>query len=423
MRRSRGVKDVYVAVPVQGDRLSNTVYEQLARVLERLGLRVSNPQVLEPPPADVTARYSARDIYEQNRRLLEASGLLVAEISSPSLGVGYEIATAEHLGLPILCVYQARMEPCISLMIRGISYTRLRVASYCTNRDLEAAVALAVREFSAVVSGEQVSTAQSKERELAIEHHFDELAAVYDVTTEWRRDKEMLSWFRNVLDRHTPCLDLATGTGIVGEQLRKNGATVVGVDRSSEMLRRAYPVLNMVVRADVLALPFPDAQFKAVAMRQLLHYTVDDRACLREIARVTAPGGLLACAHIAAPDDNLAQWWREVKRVVQPFRRRYYATRELVTHVAEAGFEIERVDTMALTRRDSWDRFLINCEGGPEVALAVRERLQRTPEAIARRIALKVSGEGVEYTQFWSLILGRRYTSMNPLYPNECGKG
>lgn len=50
---------------------------------------------------------------------LADSDLVVAEVSTPSLGVGYELARAESLGKPILCLYRNQDSRRLSAMVSG----------------------------------------------------------------------------------------------------------------------------------------------------------------------------------------------------------------------------------------------------------------------------------------------------------------
>ena len=56
------------------------------------------------------------DIYQRDISWLREADLVVAEVSTPSLGVGYEIGVSESLGKKILCLYR---EGNISAMILG----------------------------------------------------------------------------------------------------------------------------------------------------------------------------------------------------------------------------------------------------------------------------------------------------------------
>lgn len=56
-------------------------------------------------------------IFEKDMEMLRSADVVVAEVSNPSLGVGYEIGTAEKLGKPILCLAQKGIM--VSAMITG----------------------------------------------------------------------------------------------------------------------------------------------------------------------------------------------------------------------------------------------------------------------------------------------------------------
>jgi nucleoside 2-deoxyribosyltransferase len=59
------------------------------------------------------------DIYTRDVRWIRESDVLIAEVSQPSIGVGYEIAYAEACGKPILALYCLDAEKSISAMISG----------------------------------------------------------------------------------------------------------------------------------------------------------------------------------------------------------------------------------------------------------------------------------------------------------------
>ena len=98
-------------------------------------------------------------------------------------------------------------------------------------------------------------------------------------------------------------LDLAAGTGVSTEELARSGAYVVGADLSLGMLQaghRARPQVPLLA-GDALALPFADAAFDAVTISFGLRNVVDTDAALRELARVTRPGGRLVVCEFSTP--------------------------------------------------------------------------------------------------------------------------
>ena len=60
-----------------------------------------------------------KDIYSRDMQWLHQADLLIAEVSTPSLGVGYELAAAEQLKIPCLCLFCRRHDTRLSAMIGG----------------------------------------------------------------------------------------------------------------------------------------------------------------------------------------------------------------------------------------------------------------------------------------------------------------
>ena len=96
-------------------------------------------------------------------------------------------------------------------------------------------------------------------------------------------------------------LDVATGTARLPlAVLRHRGfqGHIVGVDLSRRMLSHAAYKLGGDKRVTLIwspaeRLPFGDATFDVVTCLEALEFMTDERAVLREIARVLRPGGLL----------------------------------------------------------------------------------------------------------------------------------
>ena len=107
-------------------------------------------------------------------------------------------------------------------------------------------------------------------------------------------------------------LDLACGTGdfsrIVLEGLP--AARVFGVDLTAEMLDMARArSRTRAVCADAMALPFPDGLFDCVFVGYGLRNFPNLNAALREILRVTRPGGMMVSLDFFLPTHRL---WRKL---------------------------------------------------------------------------------------------------------------
>jgi nucleoside 2-deoxyribosyltransferase len=103
--------------------------DQYMRIIEMLG----DDYQISSDAADAElfqheAHLSNREIYQQEMRELGQSDVMIAEVSEASLGVGYQIAHAERLGKPILCL--TRPGDRISPMLIGSA--RIEVGLYDT---------------------------------------------------------------------------------------------------------------------------------------------------------------------------------------------------------------------------------------------------------------------------------------------------
>jgi demethylmenaquinone methyltransferase/2-methoxy-6-polyprenyl-1,4-benzoquinol methylase len=140
---------------------------------------------------------------------------------------------------------------------------------------------------------------------------FDHVAAKYDRTNtliSLRRDRVWRRATRRALDLQPDerVLDVGAGTGTSTEHFAKAGAYAVGTDISLGMLaagRLARPEVPLLA-GDALALPFADAAFDAVSMSFALRNVADPRAALRELHRVTRPGGRLVVCEFSHPTNT-----------------------------------------------------------------------------------------------------------------------
>ncbi len=137
---------------------------------------------------------------------------------------------------------------------------------------------------------------------------FDDVARRYDLTNDVLSMGQDRRWRREVLAAVDPMpgehvLDLAAGTGTSSEPFRERGAVVVPCDFSVGMLqegKRKLPHLPFTA-GDGTQLPFADDTFDAVTISFGLRNIVDPDAGLREMLRVTRPGGRLVVCEFSSP--------------------------------------------------------------------------------------------------------------------------
>jgi demethylmenaquinone methyltransferase/2-methoxy-6-polyprenyl-1,4-benzoquinol methylase len=125
-------------------------------------------------------------------------------------------------------------------------------------------------------------------------------------------------WRANVgarVKRWSPAaiLDLATGSGVLAHELKKQmpGARVVGADFCAPMLAcaRRRGISELVV-ADGLALPFQDGQFDVVTVAFGLRNMASYDLALNEAGRVMRAGGHLVILDFSLPNPPFRDLYR-----------------------------------------------------------------------------------------------------------------
>lgn len=198
-------------------------------------------------------------------------------------------------------------------------------------------------------------------------HGWDDYADFYDwenARTLGQRDVPF--WLRMTAAVDGPVLELGCGTGRVTMPLAHAGVRIVGVDRSAEMLARARRrvrrqrrgVAPTLVRADIRALPLPDASIPMVmAPYGILQSLVNDRdlkATLKDVARVVETDGIFALELVA----DLPAWGEYSRKVRMRGQRAAGGSRitliESVRQDRDRGvtvFDQEFVETLGRTTR------------------------------------------------------------------------
>ncbi|HEX2175657.1 MAG TPA: demethylmenaquinone methyltransferase [Nocardioidaceae bacterium] len=137
---------------------------------------------------------------------------------------------------------------------------------------------------------------------------FDDVASRYDLTNDVLSLGQDRRWRKAVVAAVAPrpgerVLDLAAGTGTSSLPFARAGAQVVPCDFSQGMLtvgKANLPELAFTA-GDGTRLPFADASFDAVTISFGLRNLVDPDAGLREMLRVTRPGGRLVVCEFSQP--------------------------------------------------------------------------------------------------------------------------
>jgi len=121
---------IYFAGSIRGGREDVAIYLEIIKYLSEYG-EVLTEHIGE---ASLTSfgegETSDEFIHDRDMDWLESSDIIVAEVTNPSLGVGYEIGRAIERGKRILCLYRPQPNKKLSAMIGGSK--ELKVENYNT---------------------------------------------------------------------------------------------------------------------------------------------------------------------------------------------------------------------------------------------------------------------------------------------------
>ena len=125
---------IYFAGSIRGGRGDQAIYEEIIDRLRRYGT------VLTEHVGDVNLSLGGEnaadcDIHDRDLDWLRSADLLVAEVTTPSLGVGYEIGRAVEWGKRVICLYRPADGKRLSGMIAGCNAVTVHEYAHVTDVD------------------------------------------------------------------------------------------------------------------------------------------------------------------------------------------------------------------------------------------------------------------------------------------------
>lgn len=176
----------------------------------------------------------------------------------------------------------------------------------------------------------------------------------------WRTAKNSAEYLLPYLKPDMKLLDVGCGPGTITADLAANYVPhghITAVDFASDVLHKARQyaadrgVTNVdFMPADAHALPFPDDTFDVTHAHQVLQHVTDPVQILREMRRVTKPGGLVAtretdfAGFVWYPEsEGMAEWMQMYVRVARANGGEPHAGRRLLAWARLAGFQPTQV--------------------------------------------------------------------------------
>lgn len=118
---------IYCAGPIRGNTTYKENYSEIVRIVESMG---------HTALAEISTKFSssiplnAKQIYTRDIKWIDGSKIMIAEVSGPSLGVGFEVSYALFVKkIPVLAVYSEQAGQ-ISAMISGCNNPMLQIKKY-----------------------------------------------------------------------------------------------------------------------------------------------------------------------------------------------------------------------------------------------------------------------------------------------------
>lgn len=119
---------IYFAGSIAGGRTYLETYQKIVAYLKTLGHQILTEHVVWPDVLEWETNFTHQQVYTRDIQWLMECDCLIAEVSNPSLGVGYEICYGLRIGKPVLCVYQN--ETLLSSLILGNTSEGFQVKEY-----------------------------------------------------------------------------------------------------------------------------------------------------------------------------------------------------------------------------------------------------------------------------------------------------
>lgn len=119
---------VYFSCSITGGRNEEEVYGEIVNAMLAAGYEVPTAHLSSPDVMKMETIVDPDEVFTRDMSWLEECDAVVAEVSTPSHGVGYEIALGLGLNKPVLCCYQLGKR--VSKILTGNHHPKLTLLAY-----------------------------------------------------------------------------------------------------------------------------------------------------------------------------------------------------------------------------------------------------------------------------------------------------
>lgn len=138
--------NIYFSCSITGGRQDEHIYQRIVDHLLKNDHKVPTAHLASPGVMERESDLNAVDVYQRDMEWVKNCDVLIAEVSTPSHGVGYEVAAAIYLGKHVMCCYHADKK--ISKIISGNTSKNMRVLAYKSEEELISEIDIFLKKFS-----------------------------------------------------------------------------------------------------------------------------------------------------------------------------------------------------------------------------------------------------------------------------------
>jgi nucleoside 2-deoxyribosyltransferase len=126
---------IYFSGAISGGREHVDTYRRMVERMQARGAHVLSAHVADPRVLELEQDVPARVVFDRDVAWIHECDGVVAEVSTPSLGVGFEYGLAVQLGKPVLCAYRSHLR--LTKMVLGNPASNLTLAPYASPEELD----------------------------------------------------------------------------------------------------------------------------------------------------------------------------------------------------------------------------------------------------------------------------------------------
>ena len=137
--------NIYFACSITGGRTDESKYMVIVDTLLKEGHTIPTAHLSQQDVVELESVIEPEEVYLRDTSWIDTSNAIIAEVSTPSHGVGYEIAYALHQGKHVLCIYD--QDKPISKMLSGNTHPNICVKPYQNSNDMVQIIRIFLEEL------------------------------------------------------------------------------------------------------------------------------------------------------------------------------------------------------------------------------------------------------------------------------------